>query len=460
MPARHTNKICKMMEKVERGEVTRLMIFLPPRHSKSMTVSETFPSFFIGKNPERRVIEASYGDSLAKRFGSENKRIIDEFGNELFGIMTDQSNASKVDWSIEGHRGGMISAGIMGGITGQGADLLIIDDPIKNRAEADSPAYRKALLDEWQNSLLTRLHPGGRVVIILTRWHEKDLAGELLARQGAAVDGGIWDVLNMPAIAEKPKMAKDGSRHVILPDSLEREAGEPLWPEHGYDLEWARKTKEAVGSFVWSALYQQRPTPDDMTFMFRREWFDIVDDYPKNAHGCRYWDLAATKAKKGKDPDWTAGGYVVEKDGEYWIVDVKKTRQTPQKVQQLIRQTAELDGKSVPIYMEQEPGSSGVNTIDNYRRNVLKGFPFYADKVGDSKAVRAQPLSAAAEAGNVHVVRGGWNADFLDEISIFNTGMEDHDDQVDCVTGAFNKLNSNAAVDALPAVVSATSYWR
>lgn len=173
---------------------------------------------------------------------------------------------------------------------------------------------------------------------------------------------------------------------------------------------------------------------------FRREWFEIVDAAPADAVRVRYWDLAATEPKPGKDPDWTCGTKMAEKDGIFYIEDVKRTRQTPRFVEALIKQTAELDGRVVEIWMEQEPGSAGVNTIDHYRRHVLVGFTFRANKTTGSKEIRANPLSAAAEAGNVKLVRGPWIRDFLDEVEAFPGGA--HDDQVDSASGAYEKSAS------------------
>ena len=136
--ARHLDLLCDVLEEVERGDLTRLIITMPPRHGKSMTVTESFPSWFIGRNPDRRVIEVSYGSELAQKFGLSNRRKVEEFGMDIFGIRVSSENASKTNWGLVGHPGGMISAGIGGSITGQGADLLIIDDPIKNRKEAES----------------------------------------------------------------------------------------------------------------------------------------------------------------------------------------------------------------------------------------------------------------------------------------------------------------------------------
>jgi predicted phage terminase large subunit-like protein len=173
---------------------------------------------------------------------------------------------------------------------------------------------------------------------------------------------------------------------------------------------------------------------------FKRHWFEIVDDFPADSRLVRYWDLAATEPKPGKDPDYTAGALLAEKDGQYWIVSITRTRSTPKDVEELIRQTAEMDGIEIPIYMEQEPGSSGVNTIDHYRRKVLRGFAFYPDKVSGKKEVRANPVSAAAEARNIKLVRGTWINDFLDELVGF-PHESSHDDMVDAVSGAFGKLN-------------------
>jgi len=177
----------------------------------------------------------------------------------------------------------------------------------------------------------------------------------------------------------------------------------------------------------------------EMGAMFQREWFEIVNQAPV-CNTIRYWDLAATEKKTS---DYTAGALVGEKDGIYYIIDIKRMRGTPLRVEELIKQTAMTE--TATIWMEQEPGSSGVNTIDHYRRNVLKGFTFYGDKKTGSKILRAAPLASAAEAGNVKLVKGLWNKDFLDEIEVFPQG--EHDDQVDGVSGAFAKLNNPEEIE-------------
>jgi predicted phage terminase large subunit-like protein len=171
--------------------------------------------------------------------------------------------------------------------------------------------------------------------------------------------------------------------------------------------------------------------------MFQREWFKIVKEAPALLRKVRYWDKASTEPTKGKEPDWTVGLLMGEANGQYWILDVKRIRGPPPTVQSLIKQTTQLDGNT-PQYMEQEPGSSGVDVISHYSREVLNGYEFRGDKVTGPKTERAGPLSSAAEAGNVYIIQAPWNTTFLDEVEAFPDGL--HDDQVDCASGAFTKL--------------------
>lgn len=174
--------------------------------------------------------------------------------------------------------------------------------------------------------------------------------------------------------------------------------------------------------------------------IFRREWFEIVNDTPADLRKVRYWDLAATKPKAGEDPDYTVGALVGEKAGVYYVINILRMRGPPPQVEALIRQTAELDGYGTRIFMEQEPGSSGVAQIDYYARQVLKGHSFWGVKSTGPKEERAAPVSSAAEAGNIKMVAGAWINEFLDEFEAFPQGM--HDDQVDAVSGAFEQLRT------------------
>ena len=207
--ARHLERLAEALEAVERGDVKRLMVFMPPRHGKSEMVSVRFPAWFLGRNPERRVILTSYAGGLALSFSRLVRNLVqgEEFGR-LFGAMSSVEEAVAVAadsrsaeaWDLAGHRGGMVAAGVGGGITGKGADLLIIDDPVKDRAEAESVATREGVWNWFTATAYTRLEVGGRVVLMMTRWHEDDLAGRLL-RQMREVEGADrWEVLSLPAV--------------------------------------------------------------------------------------------------------------------------------------------------------------------------------------------------------------------------------------------------------------------
>ena len=171
---------------------------------------------------------------------------------------------------------------------------------------------------------------------------------------------------------------------------------------------------------------------------FRREWFGIVDDAPALGKRVRFWDMAATTPALGKDPDYTVGAKATQSKGIFYLEDIRRMRGSPAQVESLVLQTAQLDGKNTSIYIEQEPGSEGILLIDHYNRNVLRGFACRANKATGSKELRANPVSSAAEAGNVKLVNGKWINDFLDEAEAFPLG--EHDDQIDAVSGAFSIL--------------------
>lgn len=172
--------------------------------------------------------------------------------------------------------------------------------------------------------------------------------------------------------------------------------------------------------------------------LFKNEWFHITSNIPDGAKYVRYWDLAATAKTKSNDPDWTVGAHVGIKDGRYFVTDIVRMRGTPFEVEQTIIRTAQRDGIGTAIVMEQEPGSSGVNVIDHYARNVLQGYNFRGQKSSGSKQERASVFSAACEAGNVYLLRAAWNSILIDECEIFPFGA--HDDQVDAVSGAIQAL--------------------
>lgn len=250
--APHHRRIARTLEAVERGEIDRLMVTMPPRHGKSEEVTIRFPAWALGRNPKRQIITACYNADLANGFGRAVRNIVSSpcYGNIFKARLARDSQAAN-RWNTR-DGGAYIAAGVGTAITGRGADIFIIDDPLKDRAEAESELRRQAVWDWYTSTAYTRLMPGGAVIIVQTRWHEDDLAGRLLSHQERG--GDQWHRLDLPAINGE---------------------GQALWPER-YPLPALLRIKAAIGPRDWSALYQQSPSPDDGEF-FRRAWFDMFE---------------------------------------------------------------------------------------------------------------------------------------------------------------------------------------
>lgn len=240
------NEIAKQLERVERGEVKRLMLFVPPRHGKSELGSINFPAWYLGRHPEKEVIISSYSADLAQDFGYKTRNLVNAMTyQELFKTRLRDDSKSKAKWLTE-EGGGYTAVGVGGAITGRGANILLIDDPFKNREEAESQVVRDKVWGWYTSTAYTRLEKDGAVILIMTRWHEDDLAGRLLKAQE---DGGDkWEVVKFPAIA--------------LVDEPYRKSGDPLWEEK-YNRDALLNIKGVIGSYDWSALYQQEPVSSE-----------------------------------------------------------------------------------------------------------------------------------------------------------------------------------------------------
>jgi len=387
-------------------ENQRYIIEIPPRHGKSIAFSILLPAFFLMNHPDRKVILASYSWELASDFAFQVRNIL--MGNGILSLA--KKSESKV---ITREGGGLFAAGVGGSITGKGAHLLILDDPVKNLEEAESPTIREKVWKWFGAVFLTRAEPGANIVVIQTRWHKDDLSGRLLREQP-----GEWNEVKMKAISD----GKD--------DILKRKKGEPLWGER-FPKDVLLKRKRDIGTYLFSALYQQEPISSELS-IFRREWFQFTEKPPRRFDRLvRYWDLASTK----NAGDWTAGALVGEKDGITYVLDVRRKQGTPYDIERFVKHTAMEDGRNTEIYFEQEPGAGSRSLIDAYRRSVLFGYYVRADRKNVSKEYRARLASPSVEAGNVFLVRASWNRMFLDEIEAFPEGK--HDDMVDAFTGAF-----------------------
>jgi predicted phage terminase large subunit-like protein len=297
-PAGHHKLIAEALERVERGECKRLMIFMPPRHGKSELASRRFPAWFLGRNPDRSIIAASYNSELATDFGREVRDILASrlFANAFDVRLADNSQAAG-RWHTSG-RGGYVAAGVGTAVTGRGAHVLLIDDPFKDRVEADSEVTREKVWRWYTSTAYTRLEGDvaasvledddiwldflheieageaepfeGAIVLIMTRWNEDDLGGRLIAAQSTG--GDQWEMLDLPAL---------------------NDAGEALWPEK-FSAERLNRIKAAIGARDWSALYQQRPSPDDGTF-FLRDWFKRHNEKPDGINVYITSDYAVTE---------------------------------------------------------------------------------------------------------------------------------------------------------------------
>lgn len=411
----HLVYIRKYLDKVTAGEIDRLMLFMPPRHGKSEMTTVRYPVWRLKRNPTMRIIVGAYNQTLANKFSRKARKIAQ---GEL---LPSRERAAAEDWETE-QGGGLRAVGVGGGITGQGGDLIIIDDPVKNREEANSQTYRDKVWDWYTDDLYTRLEPGGAMILIMTRWHEDDLAGRILASE----DAPNWEVVNLPALAEEN-------------DPLGRPLGMALCPER-YDEEKLQSIATVLGSWSFAALYQQRPAPAEGG-MFKRAWFSIVDALPAaDMTWVRWWDKAGT----AKDGDYSAGVLMAaDGKGTYYVADVQRGQWSSDERNRIMLQTAALDAQRTDsacvTWTEQEPGSSGKESAEATIK-LLAGYAVRAETSTGSKEVRAQPFAAQCEAGNVKLLQGPWNAAYLSEITSFPFGT--NDDQVDCSSGAFNKIAS------------------
>lgn len=410
----HLLYAARALDRVRRGECKRLMIFMPPRHGKSELVSKHFPAFLLRENPQRRILLCSYESDFAAFWGD---RARDSWvaGGEAFRVSTSLSS-SRSNWWVTPEGGYMATAGVGGAITGKGADVAIIDDPVKNAADAYSATQRENAWNWYLSTFATRLEPGGAIIIMMTRWHHDDLAGRLLRNQP-----GEWEVIRFPAIATEA-------------DVLGRKPGEALWPAR-YDVPALERIRESSVRW-WSALYQQTPLEAEGA-VASREWFPVVDRVPTDqghVDWTRAWDLAATVSGKA---DWLVGTKIAKCGGKVYVANVDRSRTAAADVIPRIARVAAQDGRECNVVVEEEGGGSGKITSAHIAAQ-LAGFRVKFIRPNKDKVFRALPFLDQAKAGNVFLVRGNWNDAFLDEVDTFPNG--EHDDQVDTGGYAFGDL--------------------
>lgn len=400
--APHHGLIAAKLEAVERGEIKRLMICMPPRHGKSELASRRFPAWYLGKNPGKHVIAASYNSDLANDFGREVRNIVDgdDYRN-LFDVRLAQDSQAANRWHTD--VGGMyVAAGVGTAITGRGADLLLIDDPFKDRKEADSEIRREDVWNWYTSTAYTRLMPGGAIVVINTRWHDDDLSGRLLSQEG----GDQWEVISLPAIGQ------DGA----------------LWPEW-YPIERLEQIQAVLPARDWNALYQQNPIPDDGDY-FKADWFVEYDELPEKLTHYGASDYAVTDG----DGDYTEHGVAgVDFSRNLYVVDWWRGQATSDV---WIDRKCDLINKYKPACWF---GESGVirRAIEPFmmarmtQRNAfcrIEWLPSINDK-----PTRARNIQAMASMGKVFIPRNApWKAEWLSQMLRFPAGK--YDDGVDVMS--------------------------
>lgn len=427
VPSDHHHQICEKLEAVERGDIKRLMIFMPPRHGKSELASRRFPAWFLGKNPNKSIIAASYNSDLAGDFGRDVRNIVacKEYNN-LFETKLAQDSKAAGRWHTD-KDGGYVAAGVGTAITGRGAHVLLIDDPIKDRKSADSEIIRESAYSWYTSTAYTRLEGtvnnfdddelwrdpvkslkdgsittfDGAIVVIQTRWHEEDLSGKLLEDMKRGADQ--WEVLSLPAI----------------------QGGEALWPGK-YPIKRLKEIKKALPSREWESLYQQDPTPDEGGF-FRREWFKRYNlgEEPKT-NNYQSTDFAT----KEDDGDFTELG-IFGMDGkkELWILDWWYNQATTDVwIDQQLTQYKEYGcfatfGETGVIRRSIEP----FQTMRSRQRFIYPRFEWIV-RTGD-KAAMSRSFQGMASSGMVHIPYTEWGDRLINQLCTFPAGK--YDDGVD-----------------------------
>lgn len=407
-----------------------LIIETPPQHGKSLTITEALPSWYLGKYPDNRVIEVSYNGDTAERFGRLNKDKVSQFGKHLFGVEVGSIN--KVDeFNLAGHRGQMLSRGIMAGITGNPANLLLIDDPIKTREEADSATRRSKIWGEWLSSIKTRLAAKAKVILIMTPWHEDDLRSRLLATEQ-----------NIRRI-RLPVEAEDA-------DELGRVPGEPLCPEIGKDDVWLAQFKrsylasEEGGARAWSALYMCNPVIEGGNIV-QRAWWKYYNPTEVTQFATEVISIDAT-FKDTNNSDFVAIQVWGKLDGNYYLrYNLNKRMDFPTTVRALML-VRSLYPRAFTILIEDKAnGSAIIQTLQQeyHMTGVLPVNP----KGG--KVARVNAVSPAIESGHVFLPEGApWLEEYLRQWSEFPAGK--HDDMVDATSQCLNRMIYSSGIIDLP----------
>lgn len=417
-PAAHHNLMAHYLQQIEQGEITRLMIFMPPRHGKSELTSRRFPAWYLGRNPNKQIIAASYNSDLAASFGRDVRNLVsDELYQDVFPGMGLRQDSKAADRWNTTNGGSYLSAGVGSGITGHGADLGIIDDPFKDRAEANSQRIRDNVWNWYASAFYTRLMPNAAVVLTVTRWHEDDLAGRLIKAQ-ASGGGEPWTVLSLPAIATGP-------------DQLGRIEGDPLWPAW-YPTDTLEKIKSTVGNYEWASLYQQSPYIEEGN-IFKRHYWQYFREVPDYGLIIQSWDTAF---KTGAENDFSVCTTWGMTGNNIHLLDVWKGRlEFPELKRKMVAVADRYNPDSILV----EDKASGQSLIQELRRSTM--LPIIPVKVDRDNVTRAYAITPLIEGGRVYLPEWAtWKDEYINVMASFPSGA--HDDEIDSTSQALEYLRS------------------
>ncbi|OUO94795.1 terminase [Cloacibacillus sp. An23] len=443
-------RLDRFLDDVRARRSPRLIICMPPRSGKSELASRRFPAYAFGREPNISVIAASYSADLASRINRDVQRIMDDApylsifsDTRLPGANARTGRSGYVRnndiFEIVGHNGSYRSAGVGGGINGMGADIMIIDDPFKSRAEADSPTIREKIWDWYTSTFYTRLAPGGGILVIATRWHMDDLTGRLIeaAKTG---EGDQWEIVDYPAIATC--------------DEAHRKKGEALHPER-YPLDQLMRIKAAIGTRDWEALYQQHPTVEGGA-VFRTEWLRLYNpaDLPQSFDETIIsWDMTF---KEGDDKDFVVGQVWARKDARYFLLDQVRRQMDFVATMEAFVALSQKYPRALKKLVEDK--ANGPAVISALKSHVPGIVPIEPD---GSKTARAYAVTPLFEAGNVYIPNPSWcqwAREYIDELTQFPTAA--HDDQVDATTQALRQFTARPSIRINPSILQPRGLYR
>jgi len=419
--AKHLDFLSNKLQLLEQRKLRRIMVSMPPRHGKSLLINTYTPVWWLTRHPRDCVILAGYGEMFAREWGGKVRDKILEHSEQL-NLLIDKETTAADNWRLTSG-GSMISVGVGGALTGRGANLLIIDDPIKNEQEAASQVYRDRMWDWWQATSSTRLEPWACVIVVATRWHEDDLLGRIEKN-----NDGSWEIVKIPAIAEEG-------------DVLGRGIGEPLWPERFVDDPNYEIRKATSGPYWWTALFQQRPSPPGGGVLMRDDW-QFYSELPNNCDQMiQCWDLAM---KDKVTSDFTVGQVWARKLADFFLVDQVRGHFSLADIERHMKMFTVKYPRAIAKLVEDAALGPALKQRLQHEVSGIVPVKVGGGMIHASKMARAQMVVPYLQGHNLYLPqqtdgsKKQWVWEFIEECAAFDKGA--HDDQVDAMGHAIAYL--------------------